>query len=258
MAPRPLRVLLVLLLAIAAGAALLLRPGPGMPDIKRVEMALGRDQLVIERRRDTGQWVIASANDAPGDPERIGQLVDALLSFDGGSPVAALPPDEPMELRLTAADGRVLRHLALWPGVARALPDGAPFATSLDRPELAPSAWSTLAPPAIDPAMLVTAVAIGPGGATALPPADRAALAADLGGIGAAGWVPARQLDWTTASYVQATRSDGVVVEIQRLTLGDGRRFIRLTSDRDPALRAVRFFAFPLPDASGASKGGRG
>lgn len=219
-------------------------------------MALGRDQLVLDRRQDTGQWVIASAHDAPGDPERIAALVKALLALDPRGPARPLPAEEPMELRLTGADDRVVRHVALWPGVARLLPNGAPFATAMTRPDLAPSAWSTLAPPAIDPARLVAAEAIGPDGAIPLAPAERAALAEDLRQLQANGWVPARRLDWTTASYVQARRTDGAVVEIQRLELPDGRRFVRLTSDRDPALRAVRFFAFPLPSAVEGRAGG--
>ncbi len=245
--------LLLLLAAVTAAALLQLRPEP--PAIVRIELARGRDQLVLQRRRDTGAWVIASAEDAPGDSARIAALIASLRALERGGPAAAVPAGEPLELRLTTEDDRTAAHHALWPGVARRLPGGAPFATSLALPTLAPSAWSTLAPPVIDPATLVEARAIRPGAAILLDAAERAALAADLGALAAAGWVPARQLDWTTASYVQARRRDGSVVELQRLALADGRRFARLTSDRDPALRAVRHFAFPIRRAAPAEGG---
>ncbi|WP_448582101.1 hypothetical protein [Thermaurantiacus sp.] len=247
-----------LLLAGAVVAGLLLKPAEKAPPIVRVEMAIGREQLILERRRDTGAWVIASANDAPGDAERIDQLVKSVLALKEGAAAAARPADEPMQIRLTSAAGRVVRHIALWPQVARTLPDGRPFLTDFAPPELSPSAWSTLAPPPLNLADLQSAEAIGPGGPTPLPPAKRAALRADLEGLGARGWVLARTLDWTAATYVQARRADGAVIEIQHLTLADGRRFVRLTSDRDPALRSVRFFAFRLPDSPAGTKVARG
>ncbi len=242
-----------MLAGVAAALALLLRPGPDRPEIARVELAQGRDQLVLQRRLDTGQWVIASADDAPGDAARIETLIDTALAVEFDGPAAALPAAEPLELRLTARDDRVLRHLALWPGVARELPDGAPFASRLALPKLAPSAWSSLRPPVIDPAAILAARLVRPEGATDLAPAEVATLAASLARLSADGWVPARALDWTVADYVQATRADGAIIEIQRLALPDGRRFVRLTSDRDPALRASRFFAFALeaPVAAG-------
>lgn len=247
-----------LLLAPALGAALWRHGRAEQPEIVRIELAQGRAQLILDKRRDTGAWVVASADDAPGDPARIAEFVDSVLAlWPEGSASVPLPAGEPMELRLTAADDRVVRHLALWPGAARRLPDGAPFASPLRLPPLAPSAWSTLRPPVIDPADFLSVTLVGPDGAVALDPAGRAALAADLRGLDAAGWLPARQLDWSAASYVQARRRDGPIVEIQRLTRSDGRRFLRFTSDRDPALRALRFFAFPVTGPAAGRDAGR-
>lgn len=239
--------LLLVAAAVVFGAVFLLRSGgvADAPAVSRIEMAQGRDQLVLEVRRDTGAWVLASAHDAPGDAERIAAFVEAVRDLEEGAP-AERPAGEPLEVRLTAEDGTVIRHLALWPGIAEARPIGRPFVSTLPVPDLGPSAWSRLAPPAIDPAGLVAARRITPAGATALDPAARAALAAELASLSADGWVPARSLDWSAAEYLQVTRADGEILEVQRLARPDGRRFVRLTAERDPAFRAVRFFAFPV------------
>lgn len=243
----PRAALLLLAATLVFGAVLLLRSGrlADAPAVTRVELAQGRDQLVLEARRDTGAWVLASAHDAPGDPERIAAFVEAVRNLEEGAP-AERPAGDPVEVRLTAEDGTVIRHLALWPGIAEARPIGRPFTSTLPVPDLRPSAWSRLAPPAIDPAGIVAARRITPAGATELDAAALAALAAELAALSADGWVPARSLDWSAAEYLQVTRADGEILEIQRLARPDGRPFVRLTAERDPAFRAVRFFAFPV------------
>jgi hypothetical protein len=218
-------------------------PKPGA--VYRVEIAHGRKQVVLERKLDTGQWVIASADAAPADAAKVQRLVSAVLSLRPGDPVA-VPDGEPVALRLSDRNGEALAFAGVWNGVLRRLPDGPAIRAQLPEIELEPSAWSTLAAPRIGVADVVGGSRFAADGEVALDPEELQRVMRDLAAISSAGWRPARELDWTGAAYVQLRLADGRIVEMQQTQDVGGNRYIRLTAEADPALRALRFFAFPV------------
>lgn len=209
--------------------------------VARIELARGREQLVFLRRRDTGQWEIASAEDAPADPAKIADLVRRLAAIAPGPPVEA-PATEPLALRLSDSEDRALAHAALWPGVIRVLPDGPAVATDFAAGDLAPARWSVLEAPRLPAIRRVLAPAAGGVAPLAGDAAD--ALASALSNLSAEGWVPARTLNWAGAAYYQLETADGLV-EAQVTATSEGR-FVRLTAETLPDVRRARAFAFRL------------
>ena len=192
---RPSRLRPWLLAALAAailfvaGQQLWIRRGePAFPgvaraaDVARIEMARGRDQVVLAKRTDTGAWAVLSAADAPGNDARIAATIAALAGLrgeiapDGGAGRAI----EPMEIRLSDADGNVLGHARLRPGLVERVDDGVAVAVS-DLPALPlwQSAWSDLEPPRIAPEDIVAVRRLGPDGPAPIGQ-DGAAAVADM------------------------------------------------------------------------------
>lgn len=128
------------------------------------------------------------------------------------------------------------------------LPDGRTLGgTRVPELPLAPSAWSSLAPPAFEAAEVAAVHLVAPEATTPLAPAERDAVAARLAALSADGWVPSRRLNWAGARYLQVRLADGALVELQELPDGAGGRWLRLTSTDRPDVRAVRAFAFRAP-----------
>lgn len=231
-----------------------------MPDLGaldsvfRIELARGREQVVLARRLDTGAWVVASAADAPGDAARIAALVGRLRQLSG-TPLAAPPSDrEPLELRLTARDGRVLGHAGFVAGAAQprdsdGRPAG-PWIALAQTPALPlwPSAWSSLSPPAIAAASVAIVERITPDGPQRLDPAEAARAALRLERLSAVGFVPAAAVNWAGATTLRVTLADGQVIDTQTVPDGEGGAHLRLTSETLPDIRAARAFAFRLPE----------
>jgi len=220
---------------------------PGARDIGRIEIARGTEQVVLHRKLDTGAWVLLSAEDAPGDKARIEATLEALRALRG-EPVAAgmpAPRREGLELRLSDRKGREVGHAIFWTGEASRLPDRRRLGLQqIPALPLWPSAWSTLQPPKIAPEDIVSATRISPGKAEPLSASQVRALSNLLAGLSATGFVPARQVNWAAADYVQAVTRSGALIEVQAAPAGKGEYHLRLTSDRLPEVRAVRAFAF--------------
>lgn len=231
-------------------------PGLGSADaVYRIEMARDREQVVLARRLDTGAWVVASAADAPGDTVRIEALIDRLRRLSGPALDAAPSAREPLELRLTARDGRVLGHAGFLAGAAQGRdsdgrPTG-PWIALAQTPALPlwPSAWSSLSPPRIaatDVATVERVTADGPG---RLSDADAARVALRLERLSAVGFLPASAINWAGAEAFRVTLADGQVIDLQTVPDGEGGFHLRLTSDTLAEVRAARAFAFRLPES---------
>lgn len=223
---------------------------PGAKDIGRIEIARGTEQIVLHRKLDTGAWVLLSADDAPGDKARIEAVLKALRDLRG-TPVATdtpLPRREGLELRLSDRKGREVGHAVFWTGQASRLPEQRRLdLRKIPALPLWPSAWSTLEPPKIAADDIVSATRITPGTAVALAEPEVRALAKLLSELSATGFVPARQVNWAAADYVQAKTRSGALIEVQAAPAGQGSYHVRLTSDSLPGVRAVRAFAFQAP-----------
>ncbi len=236
-----------------AGAEHLL-PGLDPADVARIELARGREQVVLARRLDTGAWEILSAADAPGDAVRIAAMLERLAALKAKPTPAgtAAPAREPLALRLSDAAGRELGQAAFWDGEARRLPGGPRLA--IDRAPalpLWPSAWTSLSPPKIDVSRIEAVERITPAGAEPLPPAAVGEVARTLQSLSARDFTAGASVDWRGARQFRVYLADGSTLDLQQVADGDGRTFLRLTSDRMTDVRAVRRYAFrvkaPLP-----------
>ena len=223
---------------------------PDADDITRIEIARERQQVVLARQPG-GRWLLISADDAPGDAARISTTIRELRAMRGTMVAAGAPSQrrEGVEVRLTDRSGAVVGHARFWTDEAMRLPAQQRL-TIADAPALPlwPSAWSSLRPPAIAADALVSARRITPAGATELSRPAVRALGAQLAGLSASGFAPARTLNWVGADYVQATTRDGSLIEVQAIPADDGYH-VRLTSDRAAEIRAARAFAFRMQKA---------
>lgn len=220
---------------------------PGLQDIDqaaRIELAQGRAQLVLHRRRDTGQWEIASAEDAPASADRIALFLQDLAALKPGEGRAP-PSGEPMTLRVSDREGKALAEAELWPGVLRLAAGGPSASTGLRMPSLDPAQWSALEAPRIAAIRAILRPAAG--GLQPVAGPEAAALEAALSRLQPDAWVPARQLNWAGATYYQI-ETDAGLIEAQVTDTPDGR-FVRLTAESLPGIRRLRAFAFRLPDA---------
>ena len=191
---------------------------------------------------------------APGDAARIDATVNGLADLRGKALAADAParPREPLEVRLSRRDGEVIGHAGFWSGEAVRRSDGLRVALR-ETPALPlwPSAWSSLQPPKIEAESVLGAARITGDGVQVLDAADVGQIAGQLAALSAAGFVPARQLDWTGAKRLQLTLVDGARIDVEQVEAADGQTMIRLRSDSKADVQAVRKFAFrigqPLP-----------
>lgn len=215
---------------------------PGLqPDaVHRVEMARGRQQVILARRADTGRWAVLSAADAPARDDRVLRLLDGLAGIRG-KPVTDRGRGEPLEIRLSAADGTILGHAAIRPGIATRLPEGTALAvTGLPALPLWQSAWADVTAPRIAPTDIV---GVRRGG----QPADEDALTAArrlATGLSARGLVAAGSVNWAGATSVQLMLANGDRVDIQQVPDGPGAWLVRLNAEERPDIRAARVYAF--------------
>lgn len=237
----------------SAGTELLL-PGLDRAAVARIEIARGRDQVVIARRMDTGAWEVLSAADAPGNGERIAATLDRLAELRGRPFPEGAPPErrEPLEIRLSDAQGRVVGHAAFWSGAAARLPEGPRLA--IDAPPPLPlwqSAWATLTPPRIEPGEVATVERLTPDGPVPLPTDAAVEVATMLGSLTATDFVSGAAVSWAGARLLRVRLADGQAIDVQQVPDGEGRYHLRLTSDTRTDVRAARRFAFrvsePLP-----------
>jgi hypothetical protein len=228
---------------------------PGADAVVRIEMARGRDQVVLARRADTDGWIVASAADAPGDVARIEALVSRLGRLSGPPLEGPPSPREPLEVRLTGRDGRVLGHAGFLTGAAQAR-DGSgrpagPWIALSQTPALPlwPSAWSSLTPPRIVAAQVAHVDRIRADGRERLPVPEAARVALRLERLSAVGFVDAARVNWAGAEAFRVTLADGQAIDLQTVPDGEGGFFLRLTSDTLAEVRAARGFAFRLPES---------
>ena len=229
---------------------------PGLePDaVARIEIARGREQVVLGKRQDTGAWELLSAADAPGDSARIAATLERLAALKGRPVSSAAPPQrrEPLEIRLSDAGGRVLGHAGFWTAEAARLPGGPRLAISGPPPlPLWQSAWADLVPPRLVPADVAAVEQLTPEGARTLPTDQAVAVARMLGSLVETDFVAGATVSWAGARLVRVHMADGSVIDLQQVPDGEGRYHLRLTSDTRTDVRAARRFAFrvtePLP-----------
>ncbi|MFN7399973.1 MAG: hypothetical protein ACK5SX_13170 [Sandaracinobacter sp.] len=257
-------VLLVLLLApvLIFGARLLrqevgaerLLPGLERDAVARIEIARGREQVVLARRLDTGAWEVLSAAEAPGDAARIAATIDRLARLKGKPLPPGKPPQsrEPLQVRLSDAKGTSLGHAAFWTYEAARLPGGERLAIA-DAPALPlwQSAWSSLQPPRIVAGEVAAVERLTAEGPVALSTDAAVEVARMLGGLQATDFVSGATVSWAGASLLRVRMADGTVIDLQQVPDGEGRFHLRMTSDTRTDIRAARRYAFrvekPLP-----------
>lgn len=231
-----------------------LLPGLETQSVARIEIARGREQVVLARRMDTGAWALLSAADAPGDGARIDATL-ARLARLRGRPVpdgTAQQAREPLEIRLSDARGTVLGHAVFWANAAQRLPDG-PRLEIAGAPALPlwQSAWAKLEPPRIVAAEVATVERLGPDGPVALPTDAAADVARMLERLVATDFVAGATVSWMGARMLRVRMADGQLIDVQQVPDGEGRYHLRLASDTRTDVRAARHYAFrvmePLP-----------
>lgn len=229
---------------------------PGLePDrVARIELARGREQVVLARRQDTGAWEILSAADAPGDEDRIARTLAALKALRGvpAAPGTAAPAAEPLELRLSDADGATLAAAGFHAGEAVQRPSGTRLALkAVPALPLWPSAWSSLEPPAIPVERIAAVERLTAQGPVPLDSEQTVAAATLLAGLSARDFVGGASVSWAGSSLYRIRLSDGQAIDVQQVPDGEGRWHLRFTSDTLTDIRAARRFAFrsekPLP-----------
>ena len=113
----PLLIFGVQLARRQSGAEQLL-PGLDPDAVARIELARGREQVVLGRRQDTGAWEVLSAADAPGNAARITATLDKLAGLKGRTVPEGTPLQrrEPLEIRL-AGTPLAVPGLPVWAGL---------------------------------------------------------------------------------------------------------------------------------------------
>jgi hypothetical protein len=196
---------------------------------------------------DTGQWEILSAADAPGNAARIEAAIGTLVRLRGQAVPDGTPPPrrEPLEVRLSDRDGKVLGHAGFWSREAARLPDG-PRLSVADLPALPlwQSAWSSLKPPLIVPGEVAAVERLTPDGPVALSTDAAVEVARVLGGLSATDFVSGATVSWAGARLLRVRMADGSAIDLQQVPDGEGRYHLRLTSDTRTDVRAARRFAF--------------
>lgn len=224
------------------------------PDLKsetqvaRIEIARGREQVVLVRRADTGQWEILSAADAPGDDRRIIAFIERMRALRGAPARTAPSPREPLEVRLTNAAGEALAHAGFWTGEAIRRSDGQRL-TLQQTPAIPlwPSAWSSLKPPPFAPTDIRQVDRLTADGLAPATPQSGADISRILASLSSIGFVAGSSLRWQQANSYRVQLADGREIDVQIVRAEDGARYVRLTADADPAIRALRRYAFRVP-----------
>ncbi|MBS3962295.1 MAG: hypothetical protein KGZ61_10775 [Sandarakinorhabdus sp.] len=230
-----------------------LLPGLGAPsDVARVEIVRDREQVILARRKDSGAWEILSAADAPADAARIEAAITRLAALRGQpvAPDAPPPRRAPLQVRLIDREGNELGHAAFWTGAGQALPDGRRLALAT-QPALPlwPSAWTTLVPPVIDPGDVAAAQILSADGAVELSLHQAVAVAEMLGGLSAQDFQGSASVNWAGARQIRVLLADGSSIDLQQVSDGDGRYFLRMTSDSRTDIREARRFAFRVSES---------
>jgi hypothetical protein len=249
----PLLIFGVQLARREAGTEALL-PGLDRAEVARIEIARGRDQVVLARRMDTGAWEVLSAADAPADDARIATAIDRLARLKGRPVPPGTPaqPREPLEVRLSDAKGASLGHAAIWHSEAARLPSGERLAIA-NAPALPlwQSAWSSLQPPRIPAEEVALVERLTPEGPVALSTDEAVVVAQMLDGLAREDFVAGATVSWAGARLLRVRMADGQAIDLQQVPDGEGRYHLRLTSDTRTDVRAARRFAFrvtePLP-----------
>lgn len=249
--------LIVALLYFLGGGERLF-PEADPADITSIEIRANNQQVTLARKGDG--WILPSAADAPGDTARIEGTLKALLRLAGDPlpPEQPAPTREPLTVTLRGANGMNLGTAGFWAGEAARI--DATGATELrlavdDLPALPhwPSAWSSLRPPAIPAASVLSASDITPDGMTALDTAQTQAVARMLAGLSAQGFDSAANINWAGSRLIRVELRDGASIDLQ-LRPADGQGWLlRLTSDDRPDIRDLRHYAFrtqtaPIPN----------
>lgn len=246
LAALPFLVLTVVLVRREAFTRPLMPDLPAVEQVARIEMARGREQVVLERDR-LGAWVVVSAADAPGDARKVATLVGELAAIRLAGDTAAPPRREPLEIRLSDFAGREVGRAAFAPGLVITRPDGEAYPLART-PALAlwPSAWSTLRAPVLTPAQVRSVTLVGPEGARPLGTLDGKAWADALSRVRAEGFVAGRTINWAGARYLQLRLADGTVVEAQVVPDRREGGWVRFNAEKPGAWRDSRRFAFRL------------
>jgi hypothetical protein len=224
-----------------------LMPGLQPDEVARIELARGREQVVLARRADTGAWEILSAADAPADAARIARTLAELKALRGPPIPAGTPPPraEALELRLSDARGETLGAAGFWSDQAAARPPGPRIA--LARPPALPlwqSAWSTLGPPPIPVERIAAIERLTPEGPVLLDSGQTGAAATLLAGLGPKDFVAGAGVSWAGSNLYRVRLTDGQAIDIQQVPDGEGRWHLRFTSDTLTEIRAIRRFAY--------------
>lgn len=256
----PKFVLALLLAPLLALGALILRESAGQgrlfpdigdgADIARIEIAHGVQQVVLQRAADTGAWRILSAADAPGNAPRIEAALRELAALKASPVDATAPaPRDPLQLRLLDRDGRERASAAFWPGAVALMPSGEQHA--LERaPALPvwPSAWTSLEPPHIRAASLVSAERLTLEGPVALDLDAMVELGRLLEGLTARDFMGGGSVNWAGAAQMRVRLADGASIDLQQVPDGEGRFFLRMTSAERTDVRMARNYAFRMAD----------
>lgn len=266
---------LVLLAPVVAALALMLwrsatteklLPELNAADVTRVEILRLEDgragrPLVLERiplsTPGPGGWRIASTANAPADGKRVETLLRNLSDLRGRRQdgEAGLGPSR-LEVRLFNRRGHPLGAAAFRDDRAMRLPEAGktgPMLAISGLPALPdwPSGWTTLEAPRIDVARIVAVERPGVDGPERLSPAAVGQTAKVLLGLDAQDFMAGSDVRWMGAKLLRVTLDDGSTVDLQQVPDGEGRYFLRMTSDRIAAVRDSRRFAFrverPLP-----------
>ena len=254
-------VLALLLAPMALLGANLWRQSAGteqlLPDIDseavaQIELSREGDRVLLARKAGTGTWEIPSAADAPADQARVKAALETLVDLRG-RPLDASAPAQgraPLKVRLSDEGGRPLGEAAFWAGEATRLPDGRRLALA-KTPALPvwPSAWSSLQAPRIPADRIAAVEELTPEGTKLLSPEATVEVAAILSELGAKDFVAGADVGWAGAKLLRVKLTDGTIIDLQQVSDGDGRYFLRLTSDTLESVRAARRYAFRVKDA---------
>lgn len=221
--------------------------------------------LVLERHPQG--WQIASVADAPADGPRIEHLLRQLATLSGqpaSTTAATAQPAQPvqparLDVRLFDRQGHEIAAVAFSATAATRLPDGPAIAiaTPPALPDWA-SGWTTLHPPAIAIDQIVAVEPIADTGNPAgqpLPPAAVGQTVALLLSLGVQDFAAAGDIDWSASRRLRVRLRDGAAFDLEQAPDGEGRYFLRLTSDHLESIRAASGYAFrveqPLPQPAG-------
>ena len=95
-----------------------------------------------------------------------------------------------------------------------------------------PSAWTSLKAPAIDVSHVVAVERPGPDGPERLPPEAVGQTVAVLLALDAQDFMAGSDVRWMGAKSLRVIMDDGATIDLQQAPDGEGRYFLRMTSDK--------------------------